>query len=341
MDKKVKIEKTPIFTLSGDNLNAYVKMLIRLVKGGRLNKYYPDSNNLCNLFSFFIPENNHGLYDSLQINCDTGLPGEKAITRVIVDRDIAPKTIKEDSLEKLRQKVQQNPSEVNVRRLKRLLYHRDLLKKSLPALMNLQLKLRSVDTDKYIAYFNAEIDRFDMTSQMFTRYTMVVGQKEAHWTQKQQVLLVGDQLKYTRKFRNLLSEYTINEAEFAFVLLNDLEDVTVEEVQRCQIGPLYFKGVRIPEGMEEIFEKHPDAFILSFPSDRASIHIKEDKNNDPLVRMYRDTLDEENRELRDKKAEKLCYHVYKERKFACTRKALKDFRKFLREKGARCVVYGV
>jgi hypothetical protein len=334
------LPKSPTITIKGERVRTYAEMVIRLIRGGRPNKFYPDHEEICNLFHFLMPENCYNFYDSIEINFETGLPIEKEITRVIVDREIAPKTMGEDTEEKLRSQMERNPTEVNIRRLNRYFYHRDLLTRPLPLLMNVALKLRSVDTRKYIAFFNAEVDRFDLGSEMFAKYTLVVGQEDPRW-KSAQVQLVGDDLKYTQGFRNLLSQYTVNEAEFAFILLNDLPAITIEEVQRCRIGPLYFKGVRIPEGMEEIFRKHPDTFILSLPSDRASIHIKEDVNNDPLVRMYRDTLDSAGRELRDRKAEITGYHVFKERKFVCTKNALNDFRAFLGRHNARCVVYGV
>ncbi len=341
MDKKITVKHTTVITLKGDILKTYLNILIKLVRGGRLNKFFPDAQKICNLFNFLYPENCYNLYDSLSINYDTGLPSEESITRVIVDRRMAEEHINKESEDVLRKEYEKDPTPVKKRRLNRFLYYEDLIRTPLPNSLSLTLKLRSADVNNYIAYFNAEIERFDISSQMFTKYTLVVGQEEAKWLEKQQVILVGDTLKYTQRFRNLLSEYTVNEAEFAFVLLNDLKGVKVEEVKRCQIGPLYFKGVKIPEGMEEIFQKHPNAFILSLPTDRASIYIKEDKNNDPLVRMYRDTLDPESRKLRDKKAEQIGYHVYKERKFVCTRNALRDFRLFLKKRGARCVVYGV
>ncbi|MFP4498495.1 MAG: hypothetical protein ACLFQV_09825, partial [Vulcanimicrobiota bacterium] len=330
------------FTMKDEErINTYVDIVKKLIRGGRVNKYYPDPAALSNLFDFMKPSRNHGFYNELILNFETGLPNEKNVTKIIVDSDIAPKTVKEDTEEGLKNKVETDANEVNIRRLNRYLYHKALLENPVPCLMNVKLKLRTVDTEEYIAFFNAEIDRFDMTTNMFTRYTLVVGQSNPSWLGRQEVQVINDQLKYTQNFRNLLSKYTTNESEFSFIALNDLEDVRVEEVQRCQIGPLYFKGVRIPEGMEEIFEKHPDAFVLSFPMDRTSVHLSEDKNNDPLVKMYRDVLPPAAQAQRDKKAEELGYKVYKERKFAVTRKALRDFRAFLKKYNARCVVYGV
>jgi hypothetical protein len=339
-EKKVIVKKTPTLTIKGDKIKQYVEIVTKLIKGGKTSKFYPDITRICNLFYFLVPENNYNLYDSIEINQDTGLPTEKDITRVVVDRNLAPDVISKDSLQELEKNVKNRGIEADVRRLNRWLYHNDILKYPLPAPLDLILKLRMIDTDKYTAFFNAEVERFDLASEMFAKYTLVVGQKDIRW-KSPSVQVVGDDLKYTEKFRNTLSECTVNEAEFAFILLNDLPAVVIEEVQRCRIGPLYFNGVRIPEGMEEIFDKHLDTFILSLPSDRASIHIKEDRNNDPLVQLYRDTLTPENRELRDEKAEVTGYHVFKERKFVCTRNALNDFRKFLAERSAKCVVYGV
>jgi len=337
--KKTAIKKIQTIILDGERVKEYINILTNLLFGARLNKFFPPKQKLINLLHFMIPENNRGFYNKLRINRDTGFPVEREITRVITDWQISPKTLKENTEIELEERYRQNPVEVNDRRLRRFRYHRELSQKEILNLFSLDMNLRSLDMEKYIAFFNVILDRFDASSSLFSRYTMVVGQEDPRWG-RSQVILDGDDLKYTKNFRNLISKYTIDEAEFAYVLLNDLKHVVVEEVQRCRIGPLYFRGVRIPGGMEEIFKKHPDAFILSLPTDRASLHIKEDKNNDPLTVMYRDALDPDARELRDKKAEQIGYCVYKERKFVCSRKAVSDFRKFLKNRGARCVVYG-
>jgi len=287
--KKLKINKVQSIILEGEQVEAYVNLLTRLIDGARLNKFFPDPVKVTNFFNFLIPENNYGFYDKIHINRDTGFPIEKDVSRVIVDKRTSGKTLKEDTEEELEARYKKNRSPVNDRRLRRYRYHRDLASRDIQPLFDIEMKLRMVDTEKYTAFFNN----------------------------------------------------TIDESEFAFILLNDLEHVVVEEVQRCRIGPLYFRGLNIPGGMEEIFEKHPGAFILSLPTDRASIHIKKDKNNDPLTQMYRDALDPGARELRDQKAEMTGYCVYKERKFVCTKNVLTDFRKFLKERNARCVVRGV
>lgn len=333
------IRKSPVITLKGDELRAYVDVLKRLIGGGRTSKFFPDAAAICNMMSFYLTENCHGLYDSLEINRDTGFPSEKEITRIVTDLQLAPRTLAEDPESVLRERAQKTPSDVNTRRLGRHLYHKALMERPLPSLLSLRLQLRSLDTEKYIAFFNAELDKFDPSGSLFTRYTLVVGQHDSRWNQ--QVLLQGDDIKLTRNFRNLISRYTADEAEFAFVLLNDLPDVTVEEVQRCRIGPVYFRGVRIPEGMEPLFQAHPQGFILSLPTDRASISQKEDVNNDPLASLYRDTLGPDEKKTRDAKAAQMGYRVFKERKLICTRPMLEPLRKFLKDRGARCVVYGV
>lgn len=335
----VKIKKSPVAVLSGEKLNTYVRMVIRLVKGGRLNKFFPDPSAFCKMMEFYLPEKNFGLYDNLEINLDTGLPSEKEITRLVSEREIAPKTLKEEPLKNLEEKAQSSPSEVNRRRLNRFLYHRDLLSAESLPLLDIGLKLKSLDTEKYVAYFNVEVTRFDISESLFAKYTMVAGQEDSHWNQ--QILLSGDSIKYTRNFRNLISRFTVDEAEFAFVLLNDVEKVSVEEVQRCRIGPLYFRGSRIPEGMEELFEKHPDAFILALPTDRATVNMSGDKNNDPLSVIFRDSLEPALKAMMEEKARLMNYHIYKDRKFVCTRSVLSDFSRFLKDRGARCVVYGV
>lgn len=333
-------KKSQLIKIENQEAENYINTLIKLIEGGRINKFFPDSACLINLLSFLKPSLNYNLYSDILINPYTGFVAEKDITRVAADWQLSRKTLQGESLAQLEQKYKDNPTPVNERRIRTYKYHRDLSQKPILPLINIDTKLRSLDTEKYIAYFNIVLDRYDLAASLFVRYTIVAGQEDPAW-QMSQVVLEKDELKYTKGFRNLISKYCTNESEFAFILLNDLKNVVVEEVQRCRIGPLYFKGVKLPEGMEPLFEKYPDAFVLSFPTDRTSIYIKEDKNDDPLAVMYRDSLDLDAKTLRDRKADLIGYHVYKERKFACSRNMLSDFRKFLKEKNARCVVYGV
>jgi hypothetical protein len=333
--------KTPRhIELDGQRVEAYCRMLIRLVEGGRLNAFFPDPGRLKRMLEFFIPGKNYGFYDKLVISEDTGLPVEKEVSRLITDRQLAEKTLTTETELSLKNELARNPAPVNERRLRRFYYHRDLFSVEIPQILDISLKLRSVDTEQYTAYFNIVIDRYDAPTSTFARYTLTAGQQDSRWKQSQ-VVMVGDDLKYTQNFRNLISKYTVDESEFAFILLNDLEHVVVEEVGRSRVGPLYFRGVNTPKGMEPLFEKHPDAFILSLPTDRASINLEEDKNLDPLSIMYRDILEPAARELRDRKALQTGYHVYKERKFVCSANILADFRSFLKSNGAKCVVYGV
>ncbi|MCE1248830.1 MAG: hypothetical protein LWY06_19500 [Firmicutes bacterium] len=313
---------------------------MKLIENANLNAFFPDGKALINMMDFFIPDRNYGFYERLVISEDTGLPVEKELTRLITDRQLAAQTLKNETEAALEDELSRNPAQVNKRRLKRFYYHKDLFSVSIPPMIDIKLKLRSVDTEKYTALFNVVVDRFDLSTSIFSRYTLTAGQKDSKWKQAQ-VQMVDDEIKYTQGFRNIVSQYTVDEAEFAFILLNDLENIVVEEVSRSRVGPLYFRGTKIPEGLEHIFSKHPDAFILSLPTDRASIHLQEDKNLDPLAVMYRDVLEPGARELRDRKAKQTGYHVFKDRKFVCTNGVLEDFRQFLKDRGAKCVVYGI
>jgi hypothetical protein len=207
--------------------------------------------------------------------------------------------------------------------------------------------LRQVDDIKRVTYFTTIFERYDPGEGVFVRYTIQLAQHHARWS-KAQIELQGDDLEYTQAFRNVISRYSSDEAEFAFILLSDLPNISVQEVVRARVGPLWYDGVQMPAEIEALMAKHPGNFILNLPSERVNApsdkvasSVREDKNCDPFARFYRDSLVPEVRPLAEARAEKLGYHVFKERKFCCTRGIELPFKEFLHKHGHRCVIYRV
>lgn len=334
------IRKVPVHILKGEQVDTYSSILIALLKAARLNKFFPDPASLINLFSFHSPMKNLGLYETLEINELTGLPTEKDTVRVITDKDMALKVLRESSLEELEKKYEMIPSDVNRRRLLRYRYYMALGEVVMPKLFNMELVLRSIDEKEHTAYFTVILDRFDLSENLFARYTIFLYQIDSRWI-RPQIELSGDDFSYTENFRNVIARYAASESEFAFVILNDIKNVGVEEVVRARIGPLYFSGVYCPEGIERLVDNFPGSFILSLPTDRASVSIKEDRNNDPFAMLYREFLHNDAREVYEKRFGQTGYHVFKDRKFVCTKNIEGHFKEFLKNIGTKNVVYSV
>lgn len=313
-------------------------MARRLLQAGRLNRFFPDPEALDNLFRLLSPTNSRGQHPELEISLKTGLPSEPAIGRLLADAELSAKFLQGVDRGALRRK--ESPSEVDRRLLQRAEFHEDLLKSRLPRRTNLELALRRVEQDRQMAYFTTVFERYDPTEGLFVRYTVQLYQHHGRWS-KALVELQGDDMEYTTPFRNVISRYHSDEAEFAYILLSELPAITVEEVVRARVGPLWFSGVEAPPDIDALLREHPGSFILHFPSERAAGAIKQDLNNDPFSRMYRESLTPAAREVAEKKAQQLGYHVYKERKFACTRQIAGPLGELLKAKGARCVIYPV
>ncbi len=332
------MSRPPRTTLGVEAAEIYVAMVRRLVQAGRLNRFFPDVAALDSLLRFLAPSGRPGPYPGLELNLRTGLPAEPAVGRVLSEWDLSEKFLGGLDLAALRGKA--SPSAAEQRLLEQAAFHEELLRSSLPRRTRLDLALRRIEGEQQRAFFTTVFERFDPTEELFVRYTVQLYQHHGRWT-RNLVELQGDDMEATGPFRNVISRYHADEAEFAFILLSELPAITVEEVVRCRVGPLWFEGVEMPPEVAALMQDHPGSFVLHFPTERAGLAVREDGNRDPFSLTWREALEPAARELAVQKAEALGYHVYKERKFACTRAVAEPFTELLKERGYRCVVYPV
>ncbi len=330
--------------IAGQSVHIYLEFLRNLVRGGRLNKFFPDPDGLDNLYRAMgeVPLE-PGKEPSLLISLRTGMPAEPEIGKILADKELAARFLKANSPELLKQRS----DAASQRMLEKHTYFKFLDGARIPRRTHLEMWLRQVDESKRIAYFTTIFERFDPTEGLFVRYTIQLAQHHARWS-KPQVELQGDDLEYTTAFRNVISRYSADEAEFAFILLSDLPNIAVQEVVRGRAGPLWMDGITMPAEVADLMAKHPGNFILNLPSERVNApsektasSVREDKNCDPFARFYRESLSPEVRGLADSRAEKLGYHVFKERKFCCTRGIEAPLKDLLERHKHRCVIYRV
>lgn len=330
-------ERDPIQLLKGSQAEVYCQLLEGLIKGGRPNSFFPSGRGMENLVYLLRPSTNRGLSDEIQVNLRTGLPNEPNIGRVIADKDVCGKILRSHDVDS----VHQREDEASKRLVQRIEYYHDVAKRELPDRFRLDLKLKRTNEQEQTADFIALFERFDPGEGVFTRYTIHLRHQNVRWA-KPKVELLGDDLRYTEEFRNVISRYSSHEAEFAFILLSDVAGITVEEISRGRIGPLWMTGVSAPEPIEELLKAHPGNAILNFPYEKVfvpEVEGKTDENRDPFSRLYRTSLSQENRELADARAKSLGYIVHKERKFACTRPILAPLKELMVKLGKPCVVY--
>lgn len=334
---KPSFERDPIQLLRGQRAETYCKLLEGLIRGGKPNSSFPSGRGLANLVYLLRPSTNRGVEDQVRVNLKNGLPDEPDVGRIIADKDIAVKFLRSHDLASVRSRQ----DAASKRLISRLDYYQDVEKRELPERYRLDLKLKRIDEAQKIADFIAVFERFDPGEGIFTRYQIHLRHQSDRWS-KPKVELQGDDLRYTEEFRNVISRYSSDEAEFAFILLSDVPGITVQEISRGRIGPLWMDGVPAPPDITELLKKHPGNVILNFPYEKVfvpEVEGKEDDNRDPFGRLYRESLTEENRELADARARRLGYIVHKERKFSCSKPILSALRKLCADRGKPCVIY--
>lgn len=330
-------EKDPVLVLTGDKAETYCKLLEGLIKGGKANSSFPSGRGLANLAYLLRPSVNRGLTDSVRVNLKNGLPSEPDIGRIIADKDVCKKILASHDVES----VQKRTDEASMRLINRIHYYRDVDKREIPDRYSLDLKLRRTNEEAKTADFIALFERYDPGEGVFTRYTISLQHKSERWS-KPKVELRGDDLRYTEEFRNVISRYSSDEAEFAFILLSDVPGITVQEIIRCRIGPLWMKGVQGPPQINELLEKYPGNCILNFPQEKVFVpetDDKEDENRDGFARLYRESLPPDHKAIADSRAKRLGYVVQKDRKMVCTKPLLAPLRKLMADLGKPCIIY--
>lgn len=330
-------ERDPIQIVRDSQAEAYCQLVESLIRGGKPNSSFPSGRGAENLVYLLRPSVNRGLSNEVQVNLRTGLPNEPNIGRVIADKDVCQKILRTHDVDS----VHARADEASQRLIHRIEYYRDVDKRELPERFRLDLKLKRTDEKEQTADFIALFERFDPGEGLFTRYTIHLRHKNQRWA-KPKVELLGDDLRYTEEFRNVISRYSSHEAEFAFILLSDVAGITVEEISRGRIGPLWMNGVEAPEPIAELLQAHPGNAILNFPHEKVfvpEVQGKTDDNRDPFARMYRASLTQENQELADARAKSLGYVVHKERKFACTKPLVAPLKELMVKLGKPCVIY--
>lgn len=325
--------------LTNEDADHFCEFLRKLIRGGKLNQFYPNPNALDNLYRLMSPSGNLGIDPEIKINPRCNMPSEPDIGRVLADKEAAPRFLaRNDTAE-----VNARTDEASFKLHRRLQYLRDVNKSDLPKRIHHELKLRKVELATKTASFYSIFERYDPGEGVFTRYTITLQHQDTRWN-RVQIEMQGDDLKATEAFRNVISRYHSDEAEFAFILLSEVPSIKVEEVVRGRVGPLWFKEAdTMPNEVRALLEQHPGNFILNFPLERVVINsnAKEDLQADPFSRLYRNTVEGDARQFALERAERLGYRVFKERKFCVTKGIAGPFQQLLAERNARCIVYTI
>jgi hypothetical protein len=302
--------------LTGERADGYVAALRRLRAVGRPGAQFPDARRVDAHLSFLGPAGSRGTSDGIDVDPETGMPALRELLRVRADRDLAERFLVEhgDTL----------PAKAA--------YYRALAAADVMPTTALDVRLRSAG--KHRASFEVVHDRLDAAAGCFLRYTIHLEQRgETHVALRR-----GDLSAPTARFQALAMRYASADAEVAFLLFAELDDVRVTEVTRGQLGPLHFRGVPAPALVEEALAAAPDGFVLHLPLERAALDVAEDRCRDPFARMYRDALGPDARAAVEARRGRLGYRVAKDRRLACTPGLEAPLTAALGRAGARLVV---
>lgn len=327
-----------VLRLRGEPADLYVSQLTAGIRAAKLNSFFPPAPLLLAHHSFLGPKGSGGLCPALCLSPANGLPTASAILRVRVERDAA-----EEYVAATRPLGPGAPAPV----ARRLAYHQRLAEAEVMPLDRLTVELRRVDASHNAALFRVVLDRYQLATCQFVRYTILLTQHDRFW-RRPRVQVESDLARPTESFREAVSGLVGQEAEVVFVLLSQVEGIEVEDVRRCRLGPMLVPGVRMGPALAELCDpvRGPCAgrcapFILCFPEDRAGLEVADHASLDPLAPLIRELLEEPRRAVLDAKTDELGYRVAKNRKFACASPIAQPLTQLCRELGAPSVVRGV
>ncbi|MDO8805986.1 MAG: hypothetical protein Q7R35_16335 [Elusimicrobiota bacterium] len=329
MDARAGEER--LLCLSGENLEGYCRTLSALILAGRLNSSYPDPYVCSAYISCLAPSLRRGVYGGINLDRRTGLPVLNDVLSVKIDKDLAPAFIasQEERLAAGRSLAERSAAKLE--------YFRRLGQVVLKPLNRVEVKLRRVDRESGSAFFEVVYDAYAISPALFTRYCLLLEQKDAVWASAF-LERSGDYSEPTMDFRMKLEKYAQDESELMFLIMGGIKGVRVEEISRARIGPFWSAQTGFPPAWPQA---SPGDAVLHFPLDRASLELKADINNDPFEGMYREFLSGEAKDLIEARVKNLGYRVHKDRKFACTKSAEPALRRLLAASTARNIIYAI
>lgn len=270
------------------------RTLLRVARPGL---QYPPGKPLDALFEALWSTADAG--GGLELDPRSGLPTLSELTRVRADRLIAPEFLRDHS----------------GRLTDRAAYFRWLATVEIPAAAHTEAKLVA-RLPKEGARLRVVHDALDPANGCWVRLT-------AQLTQTRNVLVRferEDLCVPQAALEDALERCAGADAELGFLLLANLEGVTVEEVIRGQLGPLHGGHLAAPAPLEAVLQEVEPASrtVLHLVVERAATDVAEDLCRDPLSTLYRDALPPGARAAAEAKREQLGYRVSKERRLICT-----------------------
>ncbi len=292
-----------LVVLEGAEVAAYLDRLRSLVRAARLSQAYYPAAVLLELLDWLHPEAHGGVYDSLKLDGRSGLPILRELLRPATDRQAAAAEL-------------QRPGGPGKKRR----YYERLVEKPVSALENAQVVVRREDEDGRLV--RLVVDKLDARG----------------WLSRMSVLASdADGKRQAAELLEAVQRVGPFDAEWALVHLTDKLGLAVESVVRGVIGPLWFRGVRVPDEVAALVAG--GGAILSCASEEAGVTVPAGGNNDPFVSLFEEEIGEEARATYHAVQDRLGYRVYRDRKFAVSPGLEGALGELCAARGARSVIY--
>ncbi|MBU1240728.1 hypothetical protein KKF84_05090 [Myxococcota bacterium] len=288
------------YSLDGESLITYLERLGNLVAGVDCSRYYPSMSAFTGALHLWEPCLDPFVNRSLQLDEVSDLPAESAYTRLANELKLFQR--------------ERNGGICSLRKL-RSPYYALLEQTPFPRLFSLDLHFRGFSQSPNSARFRAVLDRFDLSEGVLVRYTIDFVHEDSLW-QPSLVRLGEGVSRVSRILRNALSTSCQDEAELAVIILSRLPGITVQQLIRGRLGPLWRQGKPMASPFLEILSEVEGTLLLHLPLDGIFTDLKDDCNLDPMANLYRNTLSEESSLTMEKMAQNLGYRVLKERRVA-------------------------
>ncbi len=334
--------RVPSISLSGEHERDYLDGVMRVMRGARLNAYYPDARAVSAHLHAMHPSRHQGVYGGVDVDTRSGLPTYKEWTRVQTDVALASDQLKQlgDRLE-LERKARERPDSIFAKQLAKHDYYSAIEGSATATLGDMNVKLRRVDGNTATGYFHVVLDKLD-ASGLFVRYSIDLAQQGAKYRGAVRVE-DGDIARQSEAFQALIYQFTSLDSEMTFAKIQTMEGMSVERVIKGIIGPIYFDlgGVATdtPEELRPFVEEH--GWLATFSLDQTAYDIEETRENDPFIDLLsKNPVDAETRERFARARVNMGYKVFKDRKFVVPRSAVGATRALCAEFGTKNIVYG-
>ncbi|MBN2526708.1 MAG: hypothetical protein JXR76_09960 [Deltaproteobacteria bacterium] len=268
--------KTPTtLALCGDEATEYVNDLSCCISEIQLNDMYPPFQRVLHSLDVMDPKINGGLYPTLKVRCDAGLPGYSEFVRVQSDYDLCA-----DELSMLKCRHDANDATVHPKLWARRQYL-ETLQQAAPFCEQTQILFRKIDRANQTALFRVVLDRFNPQG-LLERTTVECVQHHQIWTRENLSLDGNDVAQIRDDLKGLIYRLSPLDISLLFIRLADTAGLTVTRVIKGSIGPLISPRGGVMGRHDDLKMVVADGALLSAGIQVAGIDMDADVNNDPF-----------------------------------------------------------